>query len=184
MEVVSAFDIATRLTGWCSGTGETVPECGAFPFDQVGTDLGALGAAFWSALDMHFARRQPTRVVYEAPILITGKTGDPARTDKLLPLRKIYGMGLLLETYCLQRGVPCNEVTISAVKKEVTGNRHADKDAMVAVAARCGLQLPTGPAAKDAADAWGAWLIGIRHYNRSVSASWDRRIHSRRGDLL
>lgn len=182
--MILAFDLATRTTGYCAGTGEVRPEAGNLKFDQTGDSLGQLGIAFWSAAGALFDRFKPTLVVYEAPILvIKGKMGA-GRTDRLPVVRKLYGMGFLLETMCELRGVPIAEVGLHAIKREVTGQSHADKDAMVAVARRCGLTLPDGVGARDAADAWGAWLIGLRHNNKEASARWDRLIWSRRGALL
>ena len=55
---------------------------------------------------------------------------------------------------------------MQAIKREVTGKSNAEKDALVAVARKFGLDIPDGPGAKDAADSWGAWLCGLRTWTR------------------
>lgn len=176
---VSFFDIATRLTGWCSGTGEVRPEVGAFPFLHVGDDLGALGARFDEFLDIHFERFRPVSVGYETPLLVP--------TDNLLKIRKIYGMGMILEAACVRRGVPCWERDHRDLKKEATGNSGASKDDMVEVALLAGIDLPPTKAEgrEDAADAFFGWKIGIRELNPAEGAKWDRITWSKgRGALL
>jgi hypothetical protein len=55
---------------------------------------------------------------------------------------------------------------------------------LVAIAQKCGLQLPPGDPAKDAADAWGAWLLLLRHQHPAASREWDTRIWTPKGALL
>lgn len=182
---VAGLDIASRLTGWCVGDGTIIPRADAFRFPQFDEDLGRLLDAFDKSLEAMFSTYRPDAVVYEAPILIVNKkkrsAGDDddgkGYTDKPLTLRKLYSMGAYLEFFCHRRSIECSEVTIQAIKSEVTGNRFADKKDLVAVAKACGLNLPTGPAEKDAADAWGAWLLGMRHYDPKVSREWDARVY-------
>lgn len=178
-EPVSFFDLATRLTGWCSGTGEVRPDVGAFPFRQVDDDLGALGALFREFLIIHLDRYQPTSVGYESPILVP--------TDNLLKVRKLYGLGMILETECAERGIPVWEKDLRDLKRELTGNPSADKSEMVEAALLAGINLPATKAEgrEDAADAFAGWLIGIRALNPKASARWDSLIWSKgRGGLL
>ncbi len=70
------------------------------------------------------------------------------------------------------------------MKKELAGFGSADKSDMVAAALKVGLQLPPGKAAEDAADGFGAWLVGVRLFCREYAADWDRRLWSSRGRLL
>lgn len=186
--VVSGFDLATRLTGWCAGDGEELPACGAYQFPMYGDDLGALGKHWDDYLQIHFARFNPTRVIYEAPILVVNHRGrgPGRRTDDMGKLRKLYGMGFYLEAFCKKRGVPCAEESLQALKSQLTGNRHASKGDMVFVAQKVGLELPPNKAQgmEDAADAFAAWLCGIRHHNKALSARYDSLIWGRRGALL
>lgn len=182
--MISAFDIATRLTGWAAGSGIVRPAVGAFEIGPTGDDLGKLLTSFDDYLTVHFDRFQPQAVVYEAPILVVKGRHQSGRTDKLLTIRKLYAMGAHLEFFCARRGVPCHEVSLQEIKREVTGKNYAKKDAMVAVARKVGLDLPKGPGIEDAADAWGAWLLGVRHYYPEISHRWDKLIWGPRDALL
>jgi Holliday junction resolvasome RuvABC endonuclease subunit len=174
--VISGFDTATRLTGWAVGDGSRLPTVGVWDFPQVGADLGELGYQFERALIRHLDSYGTTHVMYEAPIVTPH--------DKLLTIRKLYGLGFLLETVCKRRGIICEEVSWADIKVEMTGSTKATKDDVVAVARRLGIDLPAGEGAKDAADATGAFLIGVRNYARQYSTRWDQAIHSRRGGLI
>lgn len=183
MTIVSSFDIATRLTGWCSGDGTAIPSCGAFSFPFFGDDIGKL-LTMWNAyLRTHFDEFKPNVVIYEAPILVIGHGKPGQHTDKLLTIRRIYSMGGHLEWYCMARGVPCFEVGPKQIKMEITGNGHAEKQTIVDVAKRIGLNLPASKSAgeEDAADAWGGWVIGLRSYEPELSRKWDAVIHNPRG---
>lgn len=178
------LDLASRLTGWCAGSGPAVPACDAWEFPPINGDYGLLLTTLEDYLDVVFGRFQPEAVAYEAPILIARGRGAHRYGDKLSTLRLLYPMGAFVEWYCLRRSVPCFEVTVSEIKKEVTGNAYAPKDDLVAIAEKCGLALPNGPGSMDAADAFGAWLLLLRHYDKARSAEWDRRIWQPKGALL
>lgn len=178
------LDLASRLTGWCCGDGQVVPECGAWAFQPVKGDYGLLLATLEDYLDVAFIRFSPGAVAYEAPILVARGRGGRQYGDKLSTLRLLYPMGAFVEWYCRRAGVPCFEVTVSNIKKEVTGNAYAPKGDLVAIAEKCGLKLPAGPGAMDAADSFGAWLLLLRHHDKTRSLEWDRRIFTPRGALL
>lgn len=183
---IVGLDIATRLTGWAAGSGDSLPVCDTMRFPYVDADYGRLIDLFDQNLCALVERFKPGAFIYEGPILVVNRKDDDegGHTDKPMTLRKIYGMGTHLEFFCRRRGIECSEVTLQAIKKMVTGDHNAEKERLVAVALKCGLTLPTGPAAKDAADAWGAWLLGLQHYNPDASRRWDARIWSPRGALL
>lgn len=174
--MIVSLDLATRLTGWTAGRGDTTPDCGVWEFPQCGDDLGRMLCVLDDFLTITVDRFKPTVMVYEAPIL--------RRIDDLLKVRKLYSLGSHVEFVCRRRGIECHEVSIAAIKKEVTGNAFAEKDDMVAVARTVGLTLPKGPGAKDAADSFGGWLLALRHYEPEFSAAWDKRIWSGRSALL
>lgn len=176
---VSFFDTSSRLTGWCSGTGDCRPDVGAFSFPHVGEDYGQLGGLFWRYLEGHFERYQPGLVGFETPLMVPHDTLDK--------VRKLYGVIFLLETFCDRRGIPMFERSNGELKAELTGNPKASKDDMIERALLCGVNLPaTKEAGKsDAADAFAGWLIGIREVNREQSRTWDRIVYSKgRGGLL
>lgn len=189
---IIGLDIATRLTGWTAGDGATRPRLDVMKFPQVDEDYGHLIDLFDQNLVTLIETFRPRAFIYEGPILVVNRkgrgqglpAGSGSYTDKPMTLRKIYGMGTHLEFVCRRRGIECSEVTLQAIKKEVTGDPNADKARIVAVAERLGLDLPKGPGAKDAADSWGAWLLGLRHYSPELSRRWDKMIWSPRGALL
>ena len=107
------LDLGAELTGYCVGIGDSIPTAGAWRFSPAGDDLGALGDALYRALDGLTTLYPVTRIVYEAPILL--------RRDKLLTLRKLYGLGMVLETWAKQVAVPCHEASVAALKRELAG---------------------------------------------------------------
>lgn len=175
---ISFLDTATRRTGWTSGTGECLPDCGAFLFPQVGDDLGWLGECFESALNYHVERYRPVAIGYESPI--------HKPTDALLTMRKLYGMGFQLETFCRRRGIHCFEKDCRDIKREMTGNRNAAKADMVHVALKIGMSLPDTKESgrEDAADSLGGFVMSLRDINPALSRRWDSLIWGRRGALL
>ena len=181
---IIGLDIATRLTGWTAGDGATRPRLDVMKFPFVDDDYGRLIDLFDRQLCVLVDTFKPGAIIYEGPILVVNRKDEDGHTDKPMVLRKIYGMGTHLEFFCRRRGVECSEVTLQAIKREITGNPNSKKPPMVAIARRCGLELPSGPAAEDATDSWGAWLLGLRHYNPEASRRWDKLIWSPRGALL
>lgn len=178
--MIWGLDIATRCTGWCAGDGAQPPETGVLLYDHVGEDLGLLGM-LWrkdlTRLEQRFGR--PDHIIYERPILLPH--------DKCLPLRKIYGMGMILEVWASDRPdpIPVHEVTLQEIKTRVTGSHKAKKPVVVAVVSRLGVMLPDGKMAEDAADAFGAWLTGgVDHYARQHQAMWDGKLYRSRGRLM
>ena len=145
-------------------------------FAKVGDHNGKLGHQLIQYLLATHSRYKPGLVVIEKAIM--------TRTDRLDFLQKRLGMDFLVETFFESRGIPVEGVTLQAIKREVTGKSNAEKDALVAVARKCGLDLPDGPGAKDASDAFGAWLCGLRTVDKAASARWDRAVWSPKGALL
>lgn len=143
---------------------------------------GAVGAH----LDVH----RPVAVAYEAPILIFNQRYKDARgvwrkrNDNLTTLRKTLPIGARIEELCLDRGIPCFEDSVQAVKTELAGFRHADKSAMVSAARKLGVTLPDGPAEEDAADALGLWLVLLRKRDRALSAKFDQALWGGRVNSL
>lgn len=184
MEIPAFFDLSPHFAGWCIGSGEDLPVADAYKFDDHGDDdLGALGAELWHLLDTLHQRFGFTTVGYEKPILVVGKRsqdGASFRTDKLVDLRRIYGLGLLLETWCALHDIPCGEETVQAVKKAATGNQHADKKDVAAAMERIGIELPKTPAAGrfDAGDAAAGWVLSVRAWNPWCDR-WEKALRSR-----
>ena len=124
----------------------------------------------------HNERFQPQAVIIEAPML------NPKR-DRLLTIRKLYCAHGFVEWFFKNQSVEVSEVSAKKIKSRVTGNHLASKADVVAVARKCGLRLPSA-GYEDAADAWGGWLLGIDHYNRTCRERWDKAIHGQRGMLF
>lgn len=187
------LDLASRLTGWCVGSGSDIPACGAWEFpavkgDDGSYDYGLLLATLDDYLTASHARFAFGAVAYEAPILVFRRRGQPddvGYNDNLNKLRLLYPLGAFVEFWCLRRGIDCFEVSVQAIKREVGGHRNAEKADLIYVAQKCGLQLPAASAGRDdAADAFGAWLLLLREFEKTRSAEWDRRIYGSRGGLL
>jgi len=181
-----ALDLATRLNGWCGGDGSTVPVASAFKLDQHGEDIGAMLVELESNLNALIDRFQPTLVVFEAPILPSGGRRGQNVMGSLLMRRKLMSLGSFVEFVCKKRGIPCAEESVRAIKRELAGTTKASKDDMVAAAIKCGVKLPEALAAgrEDAADAFGLFLLALRHTNKALSAEWDRKLWSSRGALF
>lgn len=177
--IVSFFDIAPGMTGFCSGTGETRPVCGAWRLPRSDDDFAMIGLAFEALIEAHIQTFRPTSIGYESPIL--------RPTDKLSTVRKIYGLGFLLETIAGRHDIPVFEKDLRDLKREMTGRHDATKADMVEAALLCGIDLPATKAEgkEDAADAFAGWKIGIRELNPRLNERWDRILYSKgRGGLL
>lgn len=174
--MIWGLDIATRCTGITAGTGADKPAVGVWNYDFCGDDLGVLLEKFVADLNELAARRPPTYVIYEAPILTP--------RDRLLPLRKTYSMGGQLEVWARARGIEYREENLKVLKKALTGRHDASKDQMVAAVRRLGIPLPAGEAAKDAADSFAAWYVGLRYHAKQHLTAWDQALYTHRGFAL
>ncbi len=154
--MIVALDLATRLCGYCAGRGDKVPVADAFKLAQHGEDIGAMLVE----LD--------------------------ANVDSLLTRRKLFNVAGHVEFMCAKRGISCAEEEVRTIKRELSGSTKASKDDMVRAAEKVGVRLPTAlsDGREDAADAFGCWLLGLRHQDRTLSARWDRVLYSSRGALL
>lgn len=187
--IIAGLDLATRLTGWCVGDPDAhLPKASAWRWPQAGEDYGLLAALLRADLTRLIADHRPDYLVYEAPILIVkGRKGAKTHTDKLSTLRPLYILGGIVELVCRDLKVECEEATVREIKVELTGNPHAEKEDMVAAAVKVGLELPAALAdgRYDAADAFGAWKVGVRCRAGHVAlARWDQRVFRARGALL
>lgn len=178
--MIVGLDLGTSRTGWCSGLGDCVPQAGAILLPPIEGDYGAHLRCFEQGIRKVWALGEPTTVLYEAPIIL--------RRDlqNLAWVRGIYGMGCWLEWWCAAHGVPCYEAGLHRIKRELAGKSGAGKDDMVLAAERVGVRLPASKAKgrEDAADAFGAWLLGVRFYAKEHAPAWDRRLWSSRGAML
>lgn len=164
--------------GWATGSGETLPRAGAWRFIQAGDSLGAMLTYLDDALAAHIEEHRPDEIAYERPILL--------RHDTVDRLRKTYSLGAHVEFVCARRGIPCSDVSIQAVKKELAGFDTAGKSDMVAAALKLGVALPATKAdgREDAADALGGFLLLLRLRNRAMSSKFDAALYGGRANAL
>lgn len=185
--MILSLDLATRLTGFCAGSGEVVPVADAFKMAQHGDDIGAMLDELDRNVGILLERFRPVLVVYEAPILPSGggKGGGNVMGSTLIR-RKLFNLGGHVEWMCHTRGIRCAEESVKAIKRELAGHTKASKGDMVAAATKVGVRLPEAVIAgrEDAADAFGVWLLGLRHQSPALSARWDKLLWSSRGALL
>lgn len=170
------LDLASICSGWCAGNGASMPEVGVWNFPQFGDDYGWMIDVLHGHVVAGIERFRPTEVGYESPIWKPG--------DKLPKMRRLYSLGPHVEWVCRTKGVECGEISLHDMKAEMTGDRNADKDLIVAACERLGVPLPKSQGRKDAADAFAAHMVHLRlsnspHYPRWASAIWRNR-----GDLL
>lgn len=173
------LDLASRLTGYCAGSGRELPEAGVWEFPKVDGDYGLLLKTLEEYLGVCFRRFSPTCVAYESPILITRGRGG-GYGDNLGRLRLLYPLSAFVEWFCRKADVECYEVSLHDVKREITGNALAPKGDMVAVARNVGIKLPEGPGCEDAADAFAIWLMLLRANDRVQAEEFDKLIWGRK----
>lgn len=179
--VLMGLDLAPRKCGWCAGHGAIRPTAGGFALPAVGDDMGYLLDEFDFYLQAILARFYPEAVVYEAPIL----PGGGAR-GSLIQRRGQFCMGPYLELVCRRRGIQCREADPKRIKMALAGDSTADKDAMVAMAERLRITLPSTKAEgrEDAADAVGAWLVAVAEFSPLHLPLWDKARYQTRGGLI
>ena len=200
--IILAFDLATR-SGWCIGRPDATPAVGAVVAPASGVDYGVFGDFYMTFFDakiygaiLDAENGEEILVVYEAPILPHPRLETDARGKTKLKIlttvqttRKLGALGVLLEALCLRWSrttsspITVRECQVQAIKNELAGHTKADKSEMVYAARRAGIALPPGDDAMDAADAFGAWLIGVRKYAPEHRWRWDQKLFSPGGQL-
>lgn len=187
---LSGFDPGSQRFGWASGDGSALPHAGAWAFPQTGASLGKMLVWLDDALDAHYELYRPEAVVYEAPILVINQRFKDAqgqtrfRSDTLANVRKTYNLGGHIEFWCERKGIPCHEVDLVAVKKELAGFGAAQKSDMTTAAEKLGVSLPEGQGREDAADALGCWLLLLRAKSRLLSSRFDAALYGGRANAL
>lgn len=195
--MILAFDLATS-TGWCAGAGDKLPAYGSVMMPDTKEDVGLfldffdrwLHAKVTEVLEEGGVETtpgdygpKPTSTVYlvfEAPLLprarLDGRGHLVAAPTSIATTRKLQGLAGVAEMVGVRRGLEVREVFLQTVKKELGGSGRAEKPDMVRAAKRCGLN----PKNTDEADAFGVWLVGVRHYARQFQHTWDQRLWSNR----
>lgn len=187
---VIALDMAT-CTGYCVGDGSTIPDHGYIDLPPAvdgerGPAFSTLRAFLVRTIERWQVKGYEVVVVFEQPILpkpfLKWEGGKPriiypTRIETTLMLQ---GLAAIAEQVADEYGCDCGHVTVSEVKKEVAGFGGAEKDDLVFVARRCGLTIERN----DTSDAFGGFLLGLRHYAPQWSAKWDAKVYGSRGGLL
>lgn len=183
-----ALDMAT-CSGWCSGDGQALPTVGHILLPKpVDGARGPMFTAFRRAVIKLIEEERPDLIVGEQSILPAPKLrrDERGRSFILWPVNiettmLLQGLWAILEQVADAKGIECGHVDVSTVKKELAGYGGADKDDMVYVARKIGLEI----AVHDEADALGVWLAAGRlRWSKDLSARWDRLLYSSRGALL
>lgn len=181
--MILGLDLATS-TGFCYGDGSSTPVVATKRMQSTGRDVGAFAVDFWQFIDPLLERISPNVVIFEAPTLPaakrnkeTGLLEEAATAQNIHTLRKLYGLACITEMACTFRGIDCREVSLNTVKKTLAGHGHASKANMMDAARRAGIELTAGDEAEDEADAFGVWLVGVRHFAPQHSIAWDRRLY-------
>lgn len=194
--MILALDLATS-TGWCSGAGDQTPAFGAVKMPDTGEEVGPF-LDFWerwltkkidavleeAGLDPRERPESPVYLIFEAPLLPKAKLDRQGHLvqapTSVATTRKLQGLAGVTEMVGFRRGLEVREVFLQTVKKELAGKGRADKADMMRAAKRCGLEVRT----TDEADAFGVWLVGVRHYARQHQQAWDTKLWSGRGAFL
>lgn len=135
-------------------------------------------------------------VIFEAPILpppqmqqdLKGRWKAKAMTT-VHTLRKLQGLAAIVEVEVFDlaaAGWPiyCREVPLQTVKKELGGSGRAEKADMIFAARRAGIEISAGSEGEDEADAFGVWLVGLKHHAPQHFPHWLARINGGRGSLV
>lgn len=182
MGAVLFLDIAPNLTGYAVGDGSSAPTADAWRFPDFGEDYGALAIHMCEWLNALVERHDVDRVAYESPI-------PPKRHDRLTTLRRILGLGVVVEAECIRIGerrgrlLPCGEVDNRRIKTMATGDHVAGKKEVAAAVAAAGIPLPRTLelGRHDAADAAAGWVILLSEHDAAAASPWIARF---KGTLL
>ena len=160
------FDLASTLCGWCAGDGRGVPMAGCIRLPPCDADLGLLACSLEDRIERLDAEFDPDFIGYESPLLM--------RHDRLIDLRRIYGLGMLTERFAVRkaqrtgRSIIAGECDPKRAKAALTGDAYASKSDMVKAARRLGVSLPAtiGEGQQDAAMKRGEeWDDAPRDYD-------------------
>lgn len=122
---ILALDLA-RLTGWSVGSPAGVEGFGTHEFQRTAAwALGEYGLEARLAFRRMLDHTEPDHVVYESPILRSGKIKTRgngkqfvATVDTPEKLRKMYGLPFELEVECYVRKIPVREANIQSVRSQ------------------------------------------------------------------
>ena len=153
MRRIFTLDLSVKRTGWASAPPDGDLRFGSKGFPSTGVNVGALLSEFHDWLDAMLAVEDPALVVFEAPILQSGKTSiDTAR--------KLMSLAGHTEFLCHRREIRCVEQNIMTNKKDFTGSGRAEKEDMINMARRRGWDVRND----DEADACALWMGAVLRF--------------------
>lgn len=200
--MILALDLATS-TGWCAGAGDASPAYGSVTMPDTKEEVGP----FLDFFDRWLHRKitevleeagvvtavgdygtYPTDakvyLIFEAPVLPRARLDNRGHLVQapttIATTRKLQGLAGVTEMVGVRRHLEVREVHLQTVKKELSGSGRGEKPDMIRAAKRCGLN----PKNSDEADAFGVWLVGVRHYAKQFQHTWDQRLWGGRGAML
>lgn len=146
---ILALDLA-RLLGWAVGSPDQIEGFGTHELPKTAAwELGEYGMAARVLFRRMLAHVEPDHVVYESPILRSGKIVEGRRGPRVATidtpdkLRKMYGLPFELEIECRRAGVPVREANIGSWRSsflmgKIPKGREACKLAVKVMARRRG----------------------------------------------
>jgi len=144
--------------------------------EEVGPFLDFFYKWFATKLDEY----QPKVVTFEAPFLPKARIDEHGHLKQaptsMAVTRKLQGLAGVCEMVCFQKGIDVYEVNLGSVKSAMGGQRGAGKPDIMAAAKRCGMD----PKNFDEADAFGVWIVTVRHYAKQYQHIWDQRLYGGR----
>ena len=176
--MIVGLDLATS-TGFAYGDGFGKPHVGALRMPSTQEDVGTFLVFFRGFLfpllhrlgEAARDRGETVTVVFEAPLLLNQGETNIATTRKLQGLAGVVEM-VVVDLKGIGLPIICREVTLSTVKRELTGNGRAEKGDMMVAARAAGITLSPGKEGEDEADAFGVWIVGIRNFSPEAAARW------------
>lgn len=157
---ILAIDVGTVNMGWALGRPGDRPLHGVFNPARTKKNLGLLGADVRAWLQHTKVAYAPTSIVYEQPIYVPD--------NNPWTMRKIGGIGLVIELFGYDNDIPVEEMPAPTVRRHFLSPHKVPrktKEIKEAVIARC-RQLGWQPQMDDDADA-----LALLDYTLSVKDS-------------
>lgn len=164
---ILGLDFGTQ-TGVALGSAGTRPmlETWSMPAGG-GEDVGAFMSAFRARLEGAVAGVDV--IIFEEPFVAIRLDHQGKPFVQIPQVRRAYGMAALVEEIAHTRGIECFGVVTVSLKKDFTGNGHADKAAMMRMARVLGFE----PKTDHEADALAAWVYALRRKKPAAAHEYD-----------
>jgi Holliday junction resolvasome RuvABC endonuclease subunit len=158
---ILALDLATT-TGWAVGGGNVKVRHGTLRLHASSlVGIGGICAELIDRVADLVVAHEPNRVIFEAPMMIGGRSAHTARV--------LIGLSVAVEIFCYRRSIPCTEERVDTVRSAVLGRaRFGGRDeAKLAVMKWAGL-VGYKPANDNEADALALldYALGMHRQGR------------------